>query len=109
MVRMHAPGKGISQSALPYRRSVPTWLKLSSGDVKEQIFKLAKKGLKAIRDLNPMVIENFKMSEVEVIKLSAEEKAAFKKATRPAWDARMAKASKDGKRLFDAIMKAKKK
>merc|ERR1712036_198214 len=45
MGRMHAPGKGISGSALPYRRNVPTWLKLSSGDVKEQIFKLAKKGL----------------------------------------------------------------
>merc|ERR1711921_53479 len=45
MGRMHAPGKGISQSALPYRRSVPTWLKLSSGEVKEQIYKLAKKGL----------------------------------------------------------------
>merc|ERR1712063_171510 len=44
MGRMHAPGKGISQS-LPYRRSVPTWLKLSSDDVTEQIFKLAKKGL----------------------------------------------------------------
>ncbi|GIY84170.1 hypothetical protein CEXT_590271, partial [Caerostris extrusa] len=24
MGRMHAPGKGISQSSLPYRRSVPT-------------------------------------------------------------------------------------
>lgn len=46
MGRMHAPGKGISSSALPYRRSVPTWLKLSSEDVKEQIFKLAKKGLR---------------------------------------------------------------
>merc|ERR1711930_22660 len=45
MGRMHAPGKGISQSALPYRRSVPTWLKLSSSDVKDQIYKLAKKGL----------------------------------------------------------------
>ncbi|XP_066999166.1 small ribosomal subunit protein uS15 [Anabrus simplex] len=45
MGRMHAPGKGISQSALPYRRSVPTWLKLSSEDVREQIYKLAKKGL----------------------------------------------------------------
>ena len=45
MGRMHAPGKGISQSALPYRRSVPTWLKLSGDDVQEQIFKLAKKGL----------------------------------------------------------------
>ena len=42
---MHAPGKGISQSALPYRRSVPTWLKLTSNDVKDQIYKLAKKGL----------------------------------------------------------------
>jgi len=37
--------KGISQSALPYRRIVPTWLKLTSEDVKDQIFKLAKKGL----------------------------------------------------------------
>jgi len=37
--------KGISQSALPYRRSVPTWLKLSCDDVQEQIYKLAKKGL----------------------------------------------------------------
>ena len=27
------------------RRSLPTWLKLSSEDVKEQIYKLAKKGL----------------------------------------------------------------
>ena len=45
MGRMHAPGKGISQSAIPYRRSVPNWLKLSAEDVKEQIYKLAKKGL----------------------------------------------------------------
>uniref|UniRef100_A0A8C5ZC58 Small ribosomal subunit protein uS15 N-terminal domain-containing protein n=1 Tax=Marmota marmota marmota TaxID=9994 RepID=A0A8C5ZC58_MARMA len=45
MGRMHAPGKGLSQSALPFRRSVPTWLKLTSDDVKEQIYKLAKKGL----------------------------------------------------------------
>ncbi|XP_074659946.1 small ribosomal subunit protein uS15 [Tubulanus polymorphus] len=45
MGRMHTPGKGISQSALPYRRSVPVWLKLTSEDVKEQIYKLAKKGL----------------------------------------------------------------
>ncbi|KAL4664059.1 hypothetical protein H8957_013296 [Semnopithecus entellus] len=45
MGRMHAPGKGLSQSALPYRRSLPTWLKLISDNVKEQIYKLAKKGL----------------------------------------------------------------
>merc|ERR1712168_1076659 len=45
MGRMHAPGKGISQSALPYRRTVPNWLKLTSEEVNEQIFKLAKKCL----------------------------------------------------------------
>ncbi|CAD5125634.1 DgyrCDS13834 [Dimorphilus gyrociliatus] len=45
MGRMHSFGKGISQSALPYRRSVPTWLKMSSEDVTEQILKFAKKGL----------------------------------------------------------------
>jgi len=45
MGRMHSPGKGISKSALPYRRTVPSWLKLSPENVKEQIFKLAKKGL----------------------------------------------------------------
>lgn len=37
--------KGISQSALPYRRSVPSWLKLNADDVKEQIKKLGKKGM----------------------------------------------------------------
>ncbi|XP_003387500.1 PREDICTED: 40S ribosomal protein S13 [Amphimedon queenslandica] len=45
MGRMHTPGKGISKSSLPYRRSVPTWLKLSPEEVKEQIYKLAKKGM----------------------------------------------------------------
>ncbi|KAI4589254.1 hypothetical protein MJG53_003662 [Ovis ammon polii x Ovis aries] len=45
MGRTHAPGKGLSQSALPYHHSIPTWLKLTSDDVKEQIYKLAKKGL----------------------------------------------------------------
>lgn len=45
MGRMHAPGKGISQSALPYRRSVPSWLKLNTDEVVEHICKLAKKGL----------------------------------------------------------------
>ncbi|XP_060035182.1 small ribosomal subunit protein uS15-like [Erinaceus europaeus] len=42
---MHAPGKGLSQSVAPYRRSVPTWLKLASDDLKEQIHEVAEKGL----------------------------------------------------------------
>ncbi|XP_051059857.1 40S ribosomal protein S13-like [Phodopus roborovskii] len=45
MGRMHAPGKGLSQLVLPYRHSVPIWLKLTSDDVEEQIYKLAKKRL----------------------------------------------------------------
>jgi small subunit ribosomal protein S13e len=37
--------KGISKSALPYRRTPPSWLKTSSAEVSEQVLKLAKKGL----------------------------------------------------------------
>jgi len=42
---MHAPGKGISSSALPYKRSPPSWLKTSPEDVVEHICKLARKGM----------------------------------------------------------------
>ncbi|THH17088.1 hypothetical protein EW146_g3655 [Bondarzewia mesenterica] len=45
MGRMHAPGKGISSSALPYRRAPPSWLKTTQEDVVEHIAKLARKGL----------------------------------------------------------------
>eukprot|EP00549_Striatella_unipunctata_P021454 CAMPEP_0118719834 /NCGR_PEP_ID=MMETSP0800-20121206/29743_1 /TAXON_ID=210618 ORGANISM="Striatella unipunctata, Strain CCMP2910" /NCGR_SAMPLE_ID=MMETSP0800 /ASSEMBLY_ACC=CAM_ASM_000638 /LENGTH=151 /DNA_ID=CAMNT_0006627343 /DNA_START=143 /DNA_END=601 /DNA_ORIENTATION=+ len=45
MGRMHAPGKGISKSARPYKRSPPSWLKISAQDVEEHVCKLAKKGL----------------------------------------------------------------
>ncbi|ORX78644.1 40S ribosomal protein S13 [Anaeromyces robustus] len=45
MGRMHAPGKGIASSALPYKRTPPSWLKTSSEEVIEQICKFAKKGM----------------------------------------------------------------
>ncbi|KAI8056589.1 ribosomal protein S13e [Syncephalis plumigaleata] len=45
MGRMHAPGKGISSSALPYRRTPPSWLKITPDEVCEHIVKLAKKGV----------------------------------------------------------------
>lgn len=45
MGRMHAPGKGISSSALPYKRSPPSWLKTTPDEVVEHIMKLARKGL----------------------------------------------------------------
>ncbi|PWN31137.1 40S ribosomal protein S13 [Jaminaea rosea] len=45
MGRMHSNGKGIASSALPYKRSAPSWLKTTPEEVSTQIFKLARKGL----------------------------------------------------------------
>merc|ERR1719183_764465 len=45
MGRMHSNGKGMSSSALPYKRSAPSWLKITADDVEEHVCKLAKKGL----------------------------------------------------------------
>jgi len=45
MGRMHSNGQGISASALPYKRSPPSWLKVSAQSVNEDVCKLAKKGL----------------------------------------------------------------
>ncbi|CAO3596768.1 unnamed protein product [Absidia cylindrospora] len=42
---MHTPGKGISSSALPYRRTPPSWVKTSPEEVVDMICKNAKKGL----------------------------------------------------------------
>ena len=45
MGRMHAPGKGISRSSKPYRRTPPSWCKNTAEEVTEQICKFAKKGM----------------------------------------------------------------
>eukprot|EP01087_Luapelamoeba_hula_P006808 TRINITY_DN168_c0_g1_i1.p1 TRINITY_DN168_c0_g1~~TRINITY_DN168_c0_g1_i1.p1 ORF type:complete len:152 (+),score=28.04 TRINITY_DN168_c0_g1_i1:157-612(+) len=45
MGRMHAPGKGISRSSQPYKRTPPSWLKTTNEEVVGNICKLAKKGL----------------------------------------------------------------
>ncbi|GBF92135.1 40S ribosomal protein S13 [Raphidocelis subcapitata] len=45
MGRMHSNGKGMSSSALPYRRSPPSWCKSTSAEVTEHICKLARKGM----------------------------------------------------------------
>ena len=45
MGRMHSGGKGISKSALPYKRSPPSWLKITAAQVEDNVCKLAKKGL----------------------------------------------------------------
>uniref|UniRef100_M8AWZ5 40S ribosomal protein S13-1 n=1 Tax=Aegilops tauschii TaxID=37682 RepID=M8AWZ5_AEGTA len=44
MGRMHSRGKGISSSALPYKRTPPSWVKTAVADVDELITKAAKKG-----------------------------------------------------------------
>jgi small subunit ribosomal protein S13e len=45
MGRMHSGGKGISKSSVPYKRSAPSWLKMTSAQIEELVIKLAKKGL----------------------------------------------------------------
>merc|ERR1712110_983376 len=45
MGRMHTPDKGISSSALPYRRTPSSWLKITPTEVIEHCCKLARKGL----------------------------------------------------------------
>eukprot|EP00878_Enallax_costatus_P000353 GHUV01000437.1.p1 GENE.GHUV01000437.1~~GHUV01000437.1.p1 ORF type:complete len:152 (+),score=50.01 GHUV01000437.1:87-542(+) len=45
MGRMHSKGKGMSSSALPYKRTPPSWCKTSSTEVTDHICKLAKKGM----------------------------------------------------------------
>jgi hypothetical protein len=33
MGRMHSNGKGVSRSALPYKRTSPSWLKITASEV----------------------------------------------------------------------------
>ena len=45
MGRMYGKGKGISASAIPYRRTPASWIRVKAADVEDQIVKLARKGL----------------------------------------------------------------
>jgi len=45
MGRMYSSGKGISRSSLPYKRTAPTWNKVTANAAKDEIFKLARKGM----------------------------------------------------------------
>ena len=48
MGRMYGRGKGMSSSALPYRRRAPSWLKMKPEEVTDHICKLAKKGIEFV-------------------------------------------------------------
>ena len=37
--------KGISDSAIPYKRTAPSWLRTTATEVEEHVCRLAKKGL----------------------------------------------------------------
>merc|ERR1711957_572773 len=45
MGRMYSKGKGIARRCLPYRKAAPSWVRISSNDLVDQIIKLAKKGI----------------------------------------------------------------
>lgn len=45
MGRMHSNGKGMSDSALPYRRTPRSWLKTTSEEVVDMIIMFARKGM----------------------------------------------------------------
>jgi len=68
---------------------------------------LQTKGRAAIRALEPLLLKNFENQHVQVYVLTPEEKAVFKKATRPVWDERRETAGPLGKELLDTIIKAK--
>lgn len=44
MGRMYGRGKGIAGSALPFKRTPPSWVKASAEQVNDHVCKLAKKG-----------------------------------------------------------------
>ena len=50
---MHSQGKGISGSALPFRRKPPKWTTITPAAVVELIIKLAKKGKRSAYDTTP--------------------------------------------------------
>jgi len=45
MARMYGKGKGISRSALPFKRSVPTWCKTPATDIVKTILQFSRKGM----------------------------------------------------------------
>merc|ERR1712080_565929 len=44
MGRMHSKGKGIARRSLPYKRTPPSWVKVSASDTVKEICNMAKKG-----------------------------------------------------------------
>lgn len=77
--------------------------------VEAQATKLEGRGRKLVRALNPALIDNLTKGDrpLEVYTHTPAEKAAFKAATRKVWAERRAELDDEGKKFFDAVMKAK--
>ncbi|MCP4499447.1 MAG: TRAP transporter substrate-binding protein [Deltaproteobacteria bacterium] len=65
-----------------------------------------KSGLEGVRSLTPLLLENFKASDIKVCNVSPAEKKVFSKASRGVWDKFQAQ-SKGNKKIFKAVMAAK--
>jgi len=68
--------------------------------------KLTQKGRKKVRALGPALLENFASQGVKVYEPTAQEKEAFKKATRGVWKIREGKATPMGKKLLNALLES---
>lgn len=64
-MQMKAKGKGISGSALPYKRKAPKWITMTPSAVNELIVKLAKKGIFLKKSLNLALFSGIQRSEPE--------------------------------------------
>lgn len=66
MGRLHSKGKGISASAIPYSRAVPSWFKSNPDQVVDQICKLAKKGATPSQ-IGVMLRDSHGVAQVKVV------------------------------------------
>lgn len=69
--------------------------------------KREKEGIRDVRALTGPLLQNFEAAKVKVCEVTDAQRGEFQKLVKPVWD-KFAKKSKGNKKLFDAVMKAKK-
>jgi len=85
-----------------------TWFDTVDENAKKALTstKREREGIQGVRDLTPLLLENYGAAGVKVCQLSDEGAKGFQSKVKPVWDA-FAKRSPSNKALFDAVMKAK--
>jgi small subunit ribosomal protein S13e len=63
---MYGQGKGMSASAIPYKRTAPSWLKKDAKEVEEDVCKMAKKGIKP-STIGVRLRDSFGISQVKAV------------------------------------------